>query len=161
MITPCSSPLVRCLCAIVVVRILSGLSPLFSLASYCLCQKTHPMLYAKIDNKVAARCDKTMPVACTTFERMKCCLFLNTTRWAKKPNRTAKLNRIEPKKLNHNQQFWNQIETVRFGSWLTVRFGSVRFNGSVFFNEKLVMVWFKTIKLNRFNSLVQFDFKDK
>jgi hypothetical protein len=36
------------------------------------------MLYAKIDNKVSASCDKTMPLACTTFERMKCCLFLNS-----------------------------------------------------------------------------------
>jgi hypothetical protein len=67
MITPCSSKTspVLFLCAIVVVRILFGLSPLFSLASYCLCLKTHPMHYAKIDNKVAASCDKTMSLACT------------------------------------------------------------------------------------------------
>jgi hypothetical protein len=67
-------------------------------------------------------------------------------------NRGGQKNlKIKPK-LNHNQQFWNKIETLRFGSWLTVRFGSVRFNGSFFLVK--VMVWFKTIKSNYFNNLV-------
>jgi hypothetical protein len=35
------------------------------------------------------------------------------------------------------------------------------FNGSVFFSEKLVMIWFKTIKPNHFNNLIWFGSKDK
>jgi hypothetical protein len=33
--------------------------------------------------------------------------------------------------------------------------------GSVFFNEKLIIVWLKTIKLNHFNNSVRFGFENK
>jgi hypothetical protein len=80
------------------------------------------------------------------------------------PNTTIKgLNRrIKP----HRKKCWTkinsfEIELKQFGSWLTVWFSSIHFNGSVRFSEKLVIVWFKTIKPNHINSSGRFGSKDK
>jgi hypothetical protein len=45
----------------------------------------------------------------------------------KKPNQTAKLNRTEPKKLNHNQKFETKLKHSGFRSMIntSVRFSSV------------------------------------
>jgi hypothetical protein len=38
--------------------------------------------------------------------------------WEKKPNQTAKLNRNEPKKLNHNQKFETNLKHSGFWSMI-------------------------------------------